>query len=154
MALFTMIKTVLARGGNATKEYVHIVPEMAIPVGPAAKQPFDGLLKNSKALFAKQLPVTLNVSGYLDYGVMFSPVGGLALGKFLDVSFRSDMNRWVGSVLEWIKQEIPKKGTNFRDSFRKNDFEFCPVELKAMDGLDRGIGQAFLQALAFAAEMG
>lgn len=92
MALFTTMKTVLARGGNATKEYVHIVPEMTVPVGPDPKQRFDGKLKNSKHPSAKQLPVKLDVSGNLDYGVIFSPIGGQALGEFSAFSFQTHLS--------------------------------------------------------------
>lgn len=80
MALFTLIKTVLARRGNATKEYVHIIPEMTIPVGSAAKQRFAGKLKSSRALFATSIAVQIDVSGNVDYGVIFNPTGGQALG--------------------------------------------------------------------------
>lgn len=65
-----------------------------------------------------------------------------------------DCANGLACLIDWLKLDIPKKNDDFRTKFLNNEFEFCTVELKAIENLESKIGQAFLQALTFATEMG
>jgi hypothetical protein len=74
-----MLKVATAVHGTDTREFVHIIPELTIPVGPQPKRVFSGRLKNSAK--APRLQVKIEVSGNLDYGVICHKTGGIEIGE-------------------------------------------------------------------------
>lgn len=79
MALFTMLKVATALEGTDAREFVHIIPELTIPVGHERTLVLDGRLKNSKN--APKVDVKIAVSGNLDYGFITHRNGGMDIGK-------------------------------------------------------------------------